>query len=68
MKIRRIIKKSMSGGDEKSNVAGGVNAVVAANINEPKSKMSVSTRQRKRIIQRSGKTIMDEESTERRDG
>jgi hypothetical protein len=68
MKVRRIIKKPMSGRDERSNVAGGVNAVVAANINEPNSKMSVSTRQRKRIIQRSGKTIMDEESIERRDG
>jgi hypothetical protein len=67
MRFRKVVNKTVSEGDESSNVAGGINAVVAANINEPNSKMSVSSRQRRRIVQRSGKTIVNEESSERRD-
>ena len=40
------------------SIARGINTVVALNINEPHSRTSVSSR--RRIVQRSGKTIVDE--------
>jgi hypothetical protein len=40
------------------NVAKSINAVLAVNVNEPHSKTSVSSR--RRIVQRNGKTIVDE--------
>ena len=40
------------------SIARGINAVVAVNVNEPHSRTSVSSR--RRIVQRSGKTIVDE--------
>jgi hypothetical protein len=42
------------------NVARAVDAVVAVNVNEPRSRTSVSSR--RRIVQRSGETIIDHES------
>ena len=48
--IRRQVESSLDGID----VAGGINAVVAANVNEPgSSQTSVSSTQR--IVQRSGR-------------
>jgi hypothetical protein len=47
---------------DRISVARGVNAVVAVNINEPHSRTSVSSR--RRIVQRSGKTIIDDETRE----
>lgn len=56
MKINKVIRKKLKG----DSVAGGVNAVIAANINEPGSThTSVSSKQR--IVQRNGKTIVHEE-------
>jgi hypothetical protein len=67
MKIRKVFKKTVTGGDGDSNVAGGFHAVIAANVGESgRSKSSVSSRQR--IVQKSGKTTVTEDSSERRDG
>jgi hypothetical protein len=47
---------------DRISIARGVNAVVAVNVNEPHSRTSVSSR--RRIVQRSGKTIIDDETRE----
>jgi hypothetical protein len=49
-------------GADRISVARGVNAVVAVNVNEPHSRTIVSSR--RRIVQRSGKTIIDDETRE----
>ncbi len=55
MKIRKVISKPFSHTDEDVNVAGGINAAVSANVNEPgPSHTRVSSRQR--IVQRNGRT------------
>ena len=62
MKINRVIRRKLKGDSEGQGIAGGVNAVIAANINEPgHSHTSVSSKQR--IVQRGGKTIVHEEET-----
>jgi hypothetical protein len=60
VKIRKVIAEERSHNKDGVSVAGGVNAVIAANVNEPHSKTSVSSR--RRIVQRSGKTVIDEKS------
>jgi hypothetical protein len=65
MKFRKIIRKSFLR-NGRTNVAGGVNGVVAATVNESSAKTSVHSSQR--IVQRSGTTDIREEHTERRDG
>jgi hypothetical protein len=47
---------------DRISIARGVNAVVAVNVNEPHSRTSVSSR--RRIVQRSGKTVIDDETRE----
>jgi hypothetical protein len=65
MKVRKVIRRELRHGEPGINVAGDVNAVVAANVNEPgESHTSVSSRQR--IVQRSTKGDRDE-SSERRE-
>ena len=51
MQIRRVIRREIAERREGVDVAGGINAVVAININEPDTTASVSSRQR--IVQRS---------------
>ncbi len=51
MRIRKVINEPIDVERDGVNIAGGVNAVVAANVNEPGSTTSVSSRQR--IVQRS---------------
>ena len=54
MKIRKIVQERIRHAGEGVNVAGDVNAVVSANVNEPgPSHTSVSSRQR--VVQRSGR-------------
>ena len=55
MRIRKVINRKL---DDKSGVAGAVNAVVAANVGESHQRTSVSSRQR--VVQRSGRTVVDE--------
>ncbi len=60
MKIKKIISKPFRHEDENVSAAGGVNAVVSANVNEPGSSQTrVSSRQR--IVQRNGRTEVFEE-------
>ena len=62
MRINRIIRKKLDDDSAGQAVAGGVNAVISANVNEPgHSHTSVSSKQR--IVQRNGKTIVHEEET-----
>ena len=60
MKFRKIISKPFQQDGKDGSVAGGINAVVSANVNEPgKSHTRVSSRQR--IVQRNGRTEVFEE-------
>ena len=61
MKIRKVIQKKIDHQDEGVQVAGDVNAVVSANVNEPGSKNHVSSRQSKaRVVQRGGRAKHDD--------
>ena len=66
MNLRKIVQRRIRKEADGVGVAADVNAAVAANVNEPgPSHTHVSTRQR--IVQRSGKTQVDEtERVERR--
>lgn len=60
MKIRKQVSKPFRHEDEDVSVAGAVNAVVSANVNEPGAGHTrVSSRQR--IVQRNGRTEVFEE-------
>ena len=61
MKIRKVIRKELDHDADGVHVAGAVNAVVAANVNESgDSHTRVSSRQR--IVQRKGKTTIDQDT------
>ena len=62
MKIRKVIRKEVQHDDDGVSVAGGLNAVIAANVNESDSKTHISSRQR--IVQRSGETVVESEQTD----
>jgi hypothetical protein len=66
MRLRKIIRKTIRRSGPGGTVAGGVNVVVAANVDEPgNSRTSVSSRQR--VVQRGGRTeVTYEESDNRR--
>jgi hypothetical protein len=64
MKVRKVISRELKderdGDDGSVNVAGSINAVVAANVNEPGAQRTkVSSHQR--IVQRNGRTEVVEE-------
>jgi hypothetical protein len=52
MKIRKIIRKRIRHNKDGIQVAGDINATIAANVNEGDSRTRVSSHQR--IVQRSG--------------
>ena len=56
MRIRRIVRKRIQRQSDGINFAGDLNAVIAANVNEPGSQTHVRTRSSNRIVQRNGKT------------
>lgn len=61
MKIRKVIRKELDHDADGVHVAGAVNAVVAADVNESgDSHTRVSSRQR--IVQRKGKTTIDQDT------
>jgi hypothetical protein len=64
MKFRKVIRKRIRHEKDGVNVAGDVNATIAANVNEPGSRTKTSSRSRQRIVQRSGRR--DDEQDERR--
>jgi hypothetical protein len=62
MKYRKVINKKLDDSSDGVNVAGGINAVIAANINEPgTTHTSVSSKQT--IVQKNGKTYVHEEES-----
>ncbi len=55
MKLRRVIQKQLRRDGDDVTVAGGLNAVVSASVNEPgETRTSVTTSTR--IVQRNGQT------------
>jgi hypothetical protein len=55
MRFLKIIRKRLDHSQDGVNVAGGIDAVVSANVNEP-GKSRTSVRSRQTIVQRSGRT------------
>ncbi len=64
MKIRKVIRRRIRHQKGGINVAGDVNATIAADVNESGSRTKTSSRSRQRIVQRSGSR--DDEQDERR--
>jgi hypothetical protein len=65
MRLRKIIRKSIRRSGPGGTVAGGVNVVVAANVDEPgNARTSVSSRQR--VVQRGGRTEVTFEGPDER--
>jgi hypothetical protein len=66
MNLRRIIQRRIRHHGRGVNAVGDLNAVVSANVNEPGSKNVVTSRTRSRVVQRSGRTqVFDESDTTR---
>jgi hypothetical protein len=68
MNIRKIIQRRIRHHGKGVNAVGDVNAVISANVNEGSSHSHVSARSRSRIVQRSGRTHMSEETETTRGG
>jgi hypothetical protein len=60
---RKVFNKKLRYTKDGINVIGDINAVVASDT-EPGSVNHVSTKQKTRIVQRDGRTIVDESSSE----
>lgn len=67
MRIKKVFNKKLEGGEEGVSVAGGINAAVAANVNEP-GPTSTSVKTRQRIVQKNGKTVIHESETREEEG
>jgi hypothetical protein len=64
MQLRKLIEKRIRHAGNAVNAAGDVSAAVSANVGESGSHQHVSRKSRSRIVQRGGRTIVDEhEST-----
>jgi hypothetical protein len=69
MNLRKIISKQIRREGDGVNVAGDVNAVVSANVDESSpSTNAVSRRTRTRIVQRGGKTEVAETTVDDGEG
>ena len=55
MRIRKILDRQIRHRSEGVEIAGDVNAVISANVNEPGTTVT-STRSHNTIVQRSGRT------------
>ena len=55
MKLRKVIQKQFRRDKDGASVAGGLNAVVSASVNEP-GRSETSVRSHTRIVQRNGRT------------
>lgn len=65
MNIRKVFRRRIRHSEKGLNVAGDINAVVSANVDEPGSRSTRSSvRSRQRIVQRSG--IESEQRSKRR--
>jgi hypothetical protein len=55
MKLRKVIQKRLRRDGDGVSVAGGLDAVVSANVNEP-GRSETNVRSHTRIVQRNGRT------------
>jgi hypothetical protein len=62
MNVRKIINRRIRHSDDGVEFVGDINAVVSANVNEPGGSSHVSSKQR--IVQRAGKTVASEQTSE----
>jgi hypothetical protein len=62
MRYRKVIKKPVEVDEDGVQIAGAVNAVISATVNEPGS-THLSSRQKVRIVQRNGRTETYEETS-----
>jgi hypothetical protein len=67
--IRKVINRHFRRADNGVQAVGDVDAVISANVGEKGGSVShTSSRQRSRVVQRSGKTVVSETHEETRDG
>jgi len=66
----KIVRRSIRKGGDRINVVSDVNTVVASNTGQRNEHVGISRRQRVRVVQRDGHTVVTEENDEeeRRDG
>jgi hypothetical protein len=62
VKFRKVINEPIEVDEDGVHIAGGVNAVISANVNEPGTKSHVSSKQKVRVVQRNGKTYVEHET------
>ena len=62
MKLNKVIRRRFRERLRGVDVAGDLNAVIAANVNEPGSSTRVSSKQT--VVQRSGRTEVDTKTSE----
>lgn len=63
MNLRKVIQRTLRHDKDGVNVAGGLSAVVNANVNEP-GETRTSVRSSTRIVQRNGRTEVFEQETQ----
>jgi hypothetical protein len=63
MKLRKVIRRQIRKDAEGVSVAGGIDAVVSAAVNEP-GETRTSVRSKTRIVQRNGRTEVFETETD----
>jgi hypothetical protein len=63
VKIRKVFQRRIDHHDDGVSVAGGVNAAISANVNEP-GENSVRVRSNQRIVQVNGRTVVHESQNE----
>jgi hypothetical protein len=64
MDIHKVINRHFRRSGDGVQAAGDVNAVISANVGERRSASQTSSRQRSRIVQRSGQTVVSETNRE----
>ena len=68
MNVFKIIEKRLRGGTRHANTTADVHGVVAANVGQGGSRTHVSSHSRHRIVQRGGRTVVDEHEHETETG
>jgi hypothetical protein len=63
MRLSKVISKTLRREGNAAQVAGRIDAAIAANVNEQGTTRS-RTKTRQRIVQRSGRTVVSEQLTE----
>ena len=63
MKLRKVIQRHIRADADGVSAAGGIDAVVSANVNEPGTTRT-TVRSKTRIVQRGGRTEIFESETE----